>query len=57
LKRIQEARDTNSLKSADRQTDRQTDRQIDRLGNRKNPSKQGALTDWTAQTDRQVRTW
>jgi len=31
-------------------------RWMDKSGHRRNPSKQGALTDWRAQTDRQVRT-
>jgi len=32
-------------------------RQTDKLGHRRNPSEQGALTNWRAQTDGQVRTW
>src|SRR6266850_687337 len=61
---------THQLKSADGWTSQDTERiwasnghslageckQMDKLGHRKNPRKQGALTNWRAQMDRHVRT-
>ena len=32
-------------------------RQMHKSGNGKNPSEQGALTNWGVQTGRQIRTW
>ena len=63
-------RGTHGLESTDGQTSQDTQRiraseghsrtgerrQTDKSGHAKNPSEQGALTDWRAQTDGQVRT-
>src|SRR6267142_4938710 len=69
-KESDQARGTHKLKSADRQTSQDMKRiqlskghsqtgecrQTDKSGHRKNLTKQGALTSWGVQMDRQVRT-
>src|SRR6267142_2556256 len=69
-KESKQVRGTHPLESADGWTSQDTERiwasnghslageckQMDKLGHRKNPRKQGALTNWRAQMDRHVRT-
>ena len=70
-KESEQAMGTHFLKSTDRQTSQDMERiwasegysptieyrWVDKLGHKKNTSKQGALTNWRAQMDGQVRTW
>jgi len=70
-KESEQPRGTHFLESTDGWTSQDTERfqvtkghsptgehrQTDKLGHGMNPSDQGALTNWRAQTDRQVRTW
>ena len=67
----EQMRGTHKLESADGQTSQDTEgiqvskghshpgerRWMDKSGHRRNLSEQGALTNWRAQMDRQVRTW
>src|SRR6266850_173067 len=70
-KESKRVRGTHELESADGRTSQDTEgiqaseghshtgerRRTDKSGHGRNPSEQGALTPWKAQTDGQVRTW